>query len=314
MLEESPASGIKPIHPHHVIRTLFASLFGTIAMALILVSIVVVWLNRTLTDTNTYVSTVAPLVTKPAIQNYVAQQASGQLISNAPITDLAQTLLPASVTANQTNEQLQTLVRPIVVSSVLQVIKSSSFAAVWQSTNQTAHAALVKQLDANSSDLTLDLHPLVTSVITELGTTQLAPAISHISIPADAGKLDLTGSSIDKIHHYYVLFKQLTIVIVCATLLAIILCVIVSVHHFKTARRIVIGTGIIALVLALLIAVPGYIFESASDSQQSAIVAIGQTLTHNLMIVMFIVAGVCLLGGIASEIYSHIRHKNQKTT
>jgi len=32
------------------------------------------------------------------------------------------------------------------------------------------------------------------------------------------------------------------------------------------------------------------------------------------MIVMFIVAGVCLLGGIASEIYSHIRHKNQKTT
>lgn len=309
MLEESSAPNTKPVHKHHVIRTLFASLFGTIAMALILVSIVVVWLNRTLTDTNTYVSTVSPLVAKPAIQNYVAQQASQQLISNAPIADLAQTLLPASVTANQTNEQLQTLVRPIVVSSVLQVIKSSSFAEVWQSTNQTAHAALVTQLDANSADLSLDLSPLVTNVITQLGTTQLAPAISHISIPTGTGKLDLTGSSIDKIHHYYVLFKQVTLVIVGATLLAIVLCVIISVHHFKTARRIVIGTGIIALVLALLIAVPGYVFESSSDSQQSAIVAIGQTLTHNLMIVMFILAGVCILGGIGSEIYSHVHRK-----
>ena len=277
MFNKPLVSGTQPTHKHNVIRTLFASLFGTIAMALILVSIVVVWLNRTLTDTNTYVSTVSPLVTKPAIQNYVAQQASQQLISSVSITDLAQTLLPTTTTTNQTTEQLQTLVRPIVISSVLQVIRSSSFAHIWQSTNQNAHAALVAQLDANSPDLSLDLSPLITNVISQLGSTELGPVISHINIPAGAGKLDLNGSSIDKIHHYYVLFKQVTLAIVGATLLAIILCVIISVHHFKTARRIVIGTGLIALVIALLIAVPGYIFASTSDNQQSVIVAIGQT-------------------------------------
>jgi hypothetical protein len=37
-------------------------------------SILVVWANRTLTDTATYTQTVAPLVTQPEVQQFVADK------------------------------------------------------------------------------------------------------------------------------------------------------------------------------------------------------------------------------------------------
>src|SRR5262249_20128562 len=80
---------------HHFIRTPLASLCGTIALALIFSSILVVWLNRTLTDTTTYVSTVTPLVTKPAVQTFLADTITDQIVKQAPIDDIAHAILPA---------------------------------------------------------------------------------------------------------------------------------------------------------------------------------------------------------------------------
>jgi hypothetical protein len=66
---------------HHKLRSFFSSIFGIIAVFLIMASISVVWLNRTLVSTSTYVGTVAPMVTKPAIQNMIADKVSTQLIN-----------------------------------------------------------------------------------------------------------------------------------------------------------------------------------------------------------------------------------------
>jgi len=92
---------------HHYIRTTVSSFFGFIALALIIVSILVVWLDRTLTDSSQYVKTVAPLVTKPDVQNFVVTKASNALLDNddAPIQDIATKLLPADQVAGKTNPQ-----------------------------------------------------------------------------------------------------------------------------------------------------------------------------------------------------------------
>src|SRR5229473_3289922 len=94
---------------HHYVRTMVSALFGAIAVILIAAGILVVWANRTLTDTNTYVQTVGPVIERPELQDFVATKVTNQLLESAPAPDMASTLLPADQAAGKTPEQLQVL-------------------------------------------------------------------------------------------------------------------------------------------------------------------------------------------------------------
>ncbi len=290
---------------HHRVRTTFAAFFGTIALCLILASILVVWLNQTLTNTQTYLSTVGPLVTKPAIQNFIAQKATDQIIRNSPIQDVANTLLDDKITAERTPSQLEALVRPVIRDSILQAMKSPQFVASWKDTNRSVQQELISQLNANASKITLNFTPLVNTVITQLKQTKLSPVASKIGIKSDTANVTLKDDVIKKAHTFYRLFKAGTIVLVLITLLMIGLCVLISVHHLKTLRRIVFSTGILSLILAAILQLPAVVKLGGSDPlQQQAALAIASTLTHNLQLATLALGIVCLLIAIGSKLYS----------
>jgi hypothetical protein len=291
--------------PHHRVRTFFASLFGILAISLVLSSLVIVWLNRTLTDTNTYVKTVAPLATKPAVQVFIAQKASDELVKNAPIDDLAKALLPAGQDSGKTVDQLKLLLQPIIYNNVLKVVQAPAFVTLWENTNQTAHAAFIKQINSGSPSITLDLNPTVTGVINQLKTTQLAQFSDKIDTKPDSAKIDLAGSGIEKAHKYYQDFQKATWFIVALTTLCLVLAVIISVHHLKTLRRMLFGTGILTLLFAFSIWATSYISVGNSNDlvTKNAIVAIVQTLLHNLQLASVIIGVVCIAGGVGLKIY-----------
>lgn len=295
---------------HHYIRTILASIFGTLALVLIFLSILVVWLNRTLTDTSTYVSTVAPLVSKPAIQNFVAEKATQQLLTSASINDIAGTLLPAEEINGKSADQLQQLVKPIITANVLQIFRSQPFASLWADTNRSAHQQFIRQLNTNSSQITLDLSPLVNGIIEQLKTTRLSPVSAHLNLKPSNAMLNLKGSIVDKMHAGYTIFKRSSLIIAGATLLAVVLCIVFSVHHIKTARRILFGTGIITLVFALILEAPSYIPLSGNDPvQQAAIIAVAKTLLHNLQEACLILGILCLVTAVGSKIYSKLHNR-----
>ena len=294
----------------HKVRTFFSAIAGIIAIYLILASVTVVWLNQTLTNTNTYVNTVAPLVKKPAIQSFIAQKVSDQIINNAPTQNLATTLLPASeLSANQTPSQIKSMLSPVIQSDVLQIVKSNSFATLWKNTNQTANAELVSQLNGNSGQVQLDLSPAVNGVINELKASQLSPVANKISISPNTGKLDIKNSGVSKVHHYYKLFQAGTIAIVVCAVLAVLLSILLSIHHAKTIRRILVGVGILALLQALALEAPRYITTKGMDQvTQNAVRAFAEAIFHNLQLANLILGIVCILGAIGSKVYVKYRH------
>lgn len=305
----------------HKVRTFFAAIAGIVAIYLILASITVIWLNQTLTNTSTYVSTVTPLVTKPAIQNFISQKVTTQLLSNAPVQNLATALLPASeLNGTQTTVQLEALLKPVIESDVLQIVQSPSFSTLWINTNKTAHAQLISQLNNNSGQITLDLSPAINGVISELKATQLGSLANKINVSPNAGKLDIKSSSISKVHHFYKLFQEGTVAIVIVTILAIGLSIWLSVHHAKTARRILFGTAILSLVQALLLEVPRLVtLPNSNQATQAAAKAFIEAIFHNLQIASLVVGVVCLVAAVGSKLYVKYHHKaaqsnNLKTT
>ncbi len=299
---------------HHRIRTVLAALFGILAVVLILSSLVSVWLNRTLTDTPTYVAAVAPLATKPDIQSFVAQKISDELVKNAPTQELANALLSPSQIAGQTPQQLKILLQPVVYNTVLTTVRSPSFAELWKNTNQTAHAQLTSQLNSNSSIVSLDLTPVLVSVTDQLRTTPLGDIGSQAKISPNAGKVNLQGSGIYQARTTYQRFKQSTILVIILTLVAIALSVIISVHHIKTIRRILMGSGIICLFLAASIQLPLLITVKGSDltTQKAAAVMI-QTIFRNLQLASLVLGFVLVSAALASKIFDVVRAKSAKT-
>lgn len=292
---------------HHYIRTTFSSLFGFIALGLIIASILVVWIDRTLTNTDEYVRTVAPLVTKPDVQNFVVDKASDGLLKNkdAPVQDIATQLLGADQVAGKTDDQLRAEITPIVKSSLHTVVASPQFAALWAQSNRDVHSQLISQLNSNSPTIALNFHPLITGVIGELGTTRLGFVKDKLDLKPDAGVVAIQGKQIVTVHKVYNYFKTAMLAIIVLALFAAVLCVLISVHHGKTARRIALATGIYCAFLALALSATSLVKSGGSvAAQQKMAIALVNGVTHDLRLSLIVIAVVCIVGALGSKLYA----------
>ncbi len=300
----------KVVVKSHKLRTFFASVTGAIAVCLILSSVTVVWLNRTLTNTGTFVATVGPLASKPAIQNFVAEKVTDQLLKNASTQDLAHQLLPGNQIAAQASSVLQDRLSSLVQTNVQQVIQSPGFLTLWENTIRSAHASLVAQLNnGNPSSINLDLSPAINGVVSELKSTQLRPVADQITISPNAGNLIIKSNNLSRIHHYYELFKEGTFVIVGIAVLMAALAIWLSVRHGKTARRILLATGILALLQGLLLEAPAVVKLPGNDAAaQAAARTVAEALLHNLQVASLTLGGLCIVAVVGSILYVRYRH------
>jgi hypothetical protein len=243
-------------------------------------------------------------VSQPAIQDFVAARATDAILENAPTVDVATTLLGEPATRGKNFDELTVLVRPVIEDSIKQIMASASFAKLWHDTNQAAHSILLQQISAGSPTLSLDLTPAVAEAIAELKTTKLSVISDKIEIKPDTGKITLKGGAIDKAHQYYKLFQTGTVALVLLTLLFIGLAITISVHHTKTIRRILVGTGILSLVLAASLQLPSMLRLANEDAAtQAAAGAITHVLFHNLQLAALILGIACLVVAGSSKLY-----------
>ncbi|MEO5627979.1 MAG: hypothetical protein ABIQ89_03755 [Candidatus Saccharimonadales bacterium] len=292
--------------PRHRVRTFFASFFGIIAVSLVMSSLVIVWLNRTLTNTQTYVNTVAPLASKPDVQNFIADKTTTELLKNASKVDLANALLPEDQRVDKNTDQLIVVLEPLIHKNVLQVIQGPEFAALWKTSNQTAHQEFIKQLDSNQPNITLHLHPLASGVVSQLKASQLSAVTDQLQIKDNAVEVDLTGSGITKIRQAYRNLHTATWVVVAATLVFLALAIIISTHHLKTIRRILIGSGVLLLLLAFSVKAASYVSVGNNNDEitRKATISLVQTLLHNLQLASLILGAAFILIAIALKVFS----------
>lgn len=304
-----------PFHKHHYFRTIVASFFGFLALNLIIASILVFWLSKTLTDTNTYVATVSPLVSKPEVQNFVSDKVASSILDNKdiPLQDLATQVLGAPAVVGKTPEQLKSELAPVIKDSVKQIVASPNFANLWATTNRNAHQQFLAALKQKGVDVTLDLHPVIVGVLNELGKTKLASVKDKLQIKDDAGKVTIKGHSLDKARNIYDIFRKLLLPIVLAALVFATLSILISVHHLKTLRRITFSTGITTGLLAIALKAVSFIKISGSNSSDQQVAkTVALTLLHNLYMMLVVISVVCLVIAIGSKIYSVMKARSAK--
>lgn len=143
-------------------RSVVATLLIVIGCILAPITVVAVWTKNLVTDTDRYVTTVAPLASDPAIQNAVADKITAEIfarldvqaITNRAVDALAERGLPPLIAT-----QLQALSGPLssgvqsfVRTEVGKVVASDAFKDAWVTANRAAHQSLVAAMTGQTGE------------------------------------------------------------------------------------------------------------------------------------------------------------------
>jgi hypothetical protein len=300
---------LAPAPQKHTVRTFFAILFGVAAVWLILSSILLVWVNRTLTDTKAFTNTVRPLLKSPEAQSFITNKVTEVMLHSAPPEQVAAALLPASQLQGQTPEQLTTAIQPVISQNVEQVLKSPAFTKQWEMAIVTTHEDFITQLGSDEGSLALNLNPLLREAVTGLKSTQLAPLTNQTTVPASVGTINLKGSTLDSINRSYKFFKAGLVVVIILAIICFAASIALSVHHLTTLRWILLLTGIITLLLALLLQLTSAIKFGDNAFMKELGSSITKNLVHNLQLTYLIIGGICMVAALSIFIFQRVQNK-----
>ncbi len=141
---------------HRRLRRVVAPVFLVLALLLAPLAVVAAWVHDTVTDTDRYVQTVAPLASDPSIQKVATDRLTNRVVANVDVEAVTAALTkaladtgasPRVVDASETlTGPLRSAVRTVVHRNVDRVITSDAFQEAWEGSNRRAHAAVLNML------------------------------------------------------------------------------------------------------------------------------------------------------------------------
>ena len=144
-------------------RTIASWVLIVLACLLAVLSVVVVYARDQLLDTDTFVSTVAPLAKDPAIQTVVATKVADNLVARTDVEQRIKNALPekAGFLANPITGAVHTAAYEIT----LRLVRSPQFQTLWEQALRRSHEQLdnlltgqkVGAIQATNGEVTVDL-------------------------------------------------------------------------------------------------------------------------------------------------------------
>jgi hypothetical protein len=239
-------------------RGLTAWVLVVIAAILFPIALTAYWGQRTLTDTQRYVATVAPLAQDPTVKQAVGEKVTAVLVTQIDAQNRVSELL-------QDNPKLQPLAGPIAVAvnnlvgqTVTKVLDSDQFDQLWITVNTKLQQALIAALSNDPSGVVtiqgdqviLDTGDLIAVVKQKLVDQGLSFA-ANIPVPAVADRevVLLTSPQLKQARFAYAVGQPVAQWLIYATLLLFVIAVLIS----RTRARMTMAVGIAIILGALAV-------------------------------------------------------------
>lgn len=143
-------------------RTPVVALLVLLAVLTAPLSVVARYVDRELTDTDSYLETVGPLATNPVVQKAIARRVTSEILAFLKVEDLTDEALdrlsdrsvpPVVVDSLRAlSVPLHDTVTTYVQDTVTEVVESDQFADAWIEANRVAHTQMVAVITGEGSD------------------------------------------------------------------------------------------------------------------------------------------------------------------
>jgi hypothetical protein len=243
------------------------------------------WAHREIASTDTYVSTVAPLASDPAVQAAVSERVSDEVITlldvpaltNRTIAALEQRGAGPRVTEalNAFRTPLQGAIESFIRTQVKQFVASQTFADAWAAANREAHTQLVAVLTGNTASSAVEVTGQTVSVnlatVIEAVKAELVArgfAIANRIPEVNASFVLLQSADLGKAQSAFRLLEHLTIALPVIVVALGVAAVVVSRQRRKTAIAALLCVAGGMILLGLLIAVFRAVYLDAITNSQ----------------------------------------------
>jgi hypothetical protein len=253
----------------HMPRRISAWVLVVLASILIPVSVISVWAINTVTNTDKYVETMAPLATNPVIQQGLATRATDALFSTHIVQNKVTQALPKS--AKPLVAPLMAQLKTYVQGYALKVFESPRFAKLWDTLNRHSHTAVINVLTgkqtpaqkklATAGQIAINVSPALNQVISDLdarGITFFDPlrTLSTNSVQFTV----VSKQQVSKFSGLFNLVVKLKWAIPVIALVLAILSVALAMERRKTLVRLAVGVALMSLLLLGILSVGRGIF------------------------------------------------------
>jgi hypothetical protein len=242
----------------HLPRRISAWVLVVLASILIPVSVISVWAIRTVTETDQYVETMAPLARNPVIVDSLATRATDALFSTQVVRNKVTQALPPK--AKPLVTPIVKEVHSYVQDLALKLFSSPKFGKLWDTLNRHSHDAVINILTgkqtplqkklASGGKIALNLSPALNDLIDRAnahGVTLFNPikAISNQGLSFTV----VSEQQVSKFSGLFNLIVKLKWALPVIALVLAILSVALAMERRKTLLRLAVGVALMSMLI-----------------------------------------------------------------
>ena len=276
----------------HRVRRSITWVLVVLSALLVPISVLTVWAIRTVTNTDQFVATMAPLAREQVVTDYVAIRATDVLFEKVDVQGHLSSALPpkASFAAAPITSQ----VRGFVEDQFKTLLRSTWFQQAWDKANRRVHSSLVTFLEGNqlpagqkAQEIAIKLNPVLEKGIAQLhkrGITVFDPLQAKLKNAANLSVTVASKPQVKAVRGVFHLAKTLGWVVPLVALVLIIGALAVAVDRRKTLLRLAVGVSIATVVVLGLVAYERnfFITHAAARASPEVTGAVYDTLLHFL--------------------------------
>jgi hypothetical protein len=247
-----------------------------LASLLIPISVISAWAVTTVTNTDQYVATMAPLARNQLIIDHLATRATDALFSTKTVQNKVTAVLPPK--AKPIVTPIVAEVKSYTYTLALKFFESPKFGQLWDTLNRHTHDAVVDILTGKQSELTkklekngaivVNLSPALTNIINQAnarGVTVFNPLKAVLGESNNAlGLTVVSQQQVAKFSGIFNLVVKLGWAVPIAALILGLLAVVIAVKRRRALLRVAVGVGIVTLVILVALALGRNVFVNVS--------------------------------------------------
>lgn len=254
-------------------RRILVATLVVVSVVLAPIALLSVFVRNQLLDTDSYLDTVGPLASDPAIVQVASDRLTTRLFAAVDVEERAKDALPdrAAFLAGPLTEGLEQVTREAAV----RLLESDQFQTIWRVANRKAHGAVREALTGDGSRIkdgkvVLDLRPLVVEVRKRLDDRGVT---FFDNVPTRRLQLQyelFDASQIESARSAVKLIDKLRVVLVALVFLFLAAALALSGNRRRTLIRWGIGITIAMAFTAVVMALSRNAYLSAVSSEEQS--------------------------------------------
>lgn len=202
------------------------------------------WVKNTILDTDTFVATMQPLISQPAVQENITQEISTRLFENVNVEEQLENVLPDQVAF--LSGPLANQVVSVTEGRIQKVISSPQVYTLWGEALGKAQTAVVGYIQNDNNDGVVDVNDVYTKISANVSSDDKLSFLFNRQLPPKVGTITLAEIQwLPQARSYINMLSVAPPVFLATSLVTLLGAVLLSVKK----RRLVIVFLVLSLVM-----------------------------------------------------------------